>query len=559
MCFNIARQLSPIRMVSAVCLVVTASWATAPCAQSAETSPAPAKPDSAAPLKTDRRAAFARRVFAMTDVVLQNHIDPPTRQEMILRGFKVLLTFSKSTLPYDLSARVSEVRTQDELTAVLTRLWPHLTRPDMPADAVEAELERAFIDGLLRTAPGHAELVSKKEARVQSQIQANRYVGLGIAIQTVEKTKLPQISKIIPGGTADQVGMKAGDMIVEIDHQPVKPGTPLVNVVDRLRGPEGSQVVVAVLRGQSKTPLQFTALRLPVAFTSVHEEKDVSQLAKNLPLRVAHLKIDSIMASTARELRTWEQKLRAAGANALILDLRGASDRGEGDFHSALLLADSLLDGKLVGSMRTREGVRQFAADRDCLFRDWPLVVLVDRGTRGAAEWVTAALQDADPPTQTRNRRAIIVGQPTHGDDFVSEAVPIPNTDQVLILGTGRWERPKAGRGRGESPDGDRPVVMKPASPDSADTVDVRTAFWRVMPDVIVERPANDSAPAITWYEKSDTKKFDTKKTALSAAAASPPAATQPAAKQPSGPDPILKEAVEQLVGQWDQGGKKTT
>ena len=68
------------------------------------------------------------------------------------------------------------------------------------------------------------------------------------------------------------------------------------------------------------------------------------------------------------------------------------------------------------------------------MFRDWPLAVLVDKYTRGGAEWVAAALQDA--------QRATIVGIPTYADNSVPTSVPIPDSDEVLVLATGRWERP---------------------------------------------------------------------------------------------------------------------
>lgn len=38
---------------------------------------------------------FVKYVFAITDVVLDHHIDPPTRQEMILAGLKVALAEAK--------------------------------------------------------------------------------------------------------------------------------------------------------------------------------------------------------------------------------------------------------------------------------------------------------------------------------------------------------------------------------------------------------------------------------------------------------------------------------
>ena len=73
--------------------------------------------------------------------------------------------------------------------------------------------------------------------------------------------------------------------------------------------------------------------------------------------------------------------------------------------HPAVLLADRLLPGGVIGRVRTAEGEMTYQADSDALFRGLPIAVLVDDGTSGTAEWLAAALQD--------NHRAMIVGTPT--------------------------------------------------------------------------------------------------------------------------------------------------
>ena len=73
--------------------------------------------------------------------------------------------------------------------------------------------------------------------------------------------------------------------------------------------------------------------------------------------------------------------------------------------HTALLVADSLLDHGTIGRVRTSHGETTYQADADAIFRGWPMAVLVDGTTSGASEWLAAAIQD--------NNRAIVVGAPT--------------------------------------------------------------------------------------------------------------------------------------------------
>jgi hypothetical protein len=99
------------------------------------------------------------------------------------------------------------------------------------------------------------------------------------------------------------------------------------------------------------------------------------------------------------------------GVQALVIDLRGTGSGAMGEavneatVHAAVLVADGLLERGTIGSVRTARGETTYQADSDALFRGWPMAVLVDPATSGAAEWLAAALQD--------NHRAVIVGSPT--------------------------------------------------------------------------------------------------------------------------------------------------
>jgi C-terminal processing protease CtpA/Prc len=357
------------------------------------------------------------------------------------------------------------------LAALLSELWPMVTRPTA---AASNRFEKALYEGLLRPVPGHAYLIPAKEARVQAQLQANRYIGIGIALGMDDKTQLPQIKMVQAGGPARLGGVRVGDLLEEIDHVRVVREAQIGEIVDRLRGPEGSELTIRVRQPNAKESRTLALVRLPVMFKSVKcsaENADEDQVVLlNANPAIAYLKIDSIMASTARELASWEPRLRKAGVKGLVIDLRGVGGHGGFDsYHSALLLADTLLDGKPMGNLLTRDGSRTFTADRDCLFRDMPLAVLTDANTNGPAEWVAAALQDSTPAKQAR-RRAIIVGDRTEGpaDNFVRTAFSLPGGDESLILATAAWERPGAIHGRED----DEPAQAKAKSE------------WRVAPDV---------------------------------------------------------------------------
>ena len=96
---------------------------------------------------------------------------------------------------------------------------------------------------------------------------------------------------------------------------------------------------------------------------------------------IAFVQIGELVGSTPHELRKVAKQLESEGTKAIIFDLRGLWSNST---HTALLLADYLLDQGTIGRVRTNKGTTTYRADADALFRGWPLALLVDRQTSGA-------------------------------------------------------------------------------------------------------------------------------------------------------------------------------
>ena len=286
--------------------------------------------------------------------------------------------------------------TTEQFGTLLADLWPKTTVKVLPAK----KLEEALFEGLLAVVPGGAELMTAKDRRVAEQIEGNRYVGIHIALGTDDKRNQPTLMSVIERGPADRTGAKVNDVLEEVDGVPTK-GMPLRDVVDRLRGDEGTDVTIKVRQpneAKSRT-MKVTRCQLPRAtIEGVHVQSD------GLSGPIGYLKIMDISASTPHDLRKVAQQLESQGARALIIDLRVRPASG---VHPAVLLADCLLEQGPIGRVRTSRGETNYQADSDALFRGWPIAVLVNMNTSGSAEWLAAALQD--------NHRATIIGTPTRG------------------------------------------------------------------------------------------------------------------------------------------------
>lgn len=327
-------------------------------------------------LLTGHETDFARRMFKVTEIVLDKHVEPPTRQEMLLCGFTALYGGSLSD---DLRRAVSATATEDDFIDTLLHFWPRRDKSRRPGS------------------------------------RAAFFYGMGEAV------------------------------ILEIDGTTTE-GLRITDVIGRLRGAEGTTVTLRVApdgNGESRL-VTLTRSVVPrqtvIGWRQLRSETWDPVVEGDIP--VGYLKISEIGGSAVSELREYEAELLARQVDALILDLRRADGR---ELRHAITLADALLDGGQAGVIRSREGTRSVRLDRDCLFRDWRMAVLVDNHTNGYAEWVAGLLQ--------LHREAIVVGESTSGGwRFVMTPIELPGDWGVIGLATAVLEREKIPTNRDEHP-----------------------------------------------------------------------------------------------------------
>jgi C-terminal peptidase prc len=376
--------------------------------------------------------ALVKRAWVITDVVLENHLEPCSRQEMILAGVRALFKNADASPPRDLSRRVSELATQEQVTAFLQEVWP---ASGEGAKAPREQLEGAFLDGMLQAVPGGSHLLPAHAARAMEQAAANRYVGTGIQIRVNQEEEMPQIVTPFPRGPAHRAGARPNDLIVKVDDKETK-GARLAQVVEWLRGDDGTDVTMVVRQPGAKETrtLKITRTAVPIDSALGYRRDREGEWTFRLDdtSAVGYVWVKGITSATLNDLRGVERRLQAEGVRALVIDLRGAGD--EMGIQSAGLVADGLLDGGLLWRLHDNRGeVQEFRADRECLFRGWPLAVLVNAETSGPAAAVAAALHD--------NGRAVVVGEPPRGEGWVTSLVHLPDGQGAVSLRTGRIER----------------------------------------------------------------------------------------------------------------------
>ncbi|HEX5268945.1 MAG TPA: sigma-70 family RNA polymerase sigma factor [Gemmataceae bacterium] len=416
--------------------------------------PAPPEPEARAPVPKDPPAQkkdtpapkpapspLSHRLWAAIELVREKHPEPPPRADMVAAAVKEVLTTAKVPVPDDLGPRARGIETEEQLAAFLKEVWPR------GSEAPAQDLESAALNGIFAAVPGMGVFSSPEEARVADQVSGNRYVGTGIQIRLHPEEKYPQIVVPFRGGPAQRAGIRADDLILEADGKSLHE-QPITKVVEMLRGEEGTTVTVVVRAPGSTEKRTVKITRSVVPFEHVMGYRRATEdawdylIKSNLP--ISYVRVTGCSSSTPQELRQVERRLRSQGARALVLDLR--SGGGGSEFHNGILLGDALLDGAVLWRLRGADKqVREFKSGRDCLFRDWPMVVLVNDSIDTTEGAVVAALQD--------NGRAVLVGEPTRVGGYVNGSFQMPDGEGALTFRTGRLERVAKGRGWPVEPD----------------------------------------------------------------------------------------------------------
>jgi carboxyl-terminal processing protease len=281
------------------------------------------------------------------------------------------------------------------------------------------------IDGMLRTLDPHSSFFTPRGFRLMRERQEGRYFGIGISINKVGNDVV--VLSLFEGSPAYRAGIRRGDAIARVGAEDAKPTWTTQDVVDRVKGDKGTTVDIAIRRPGVEELIPLTVVRDEIRIPSI-------RTAFMLDAATGYVRLQDFSETTNTELTAVLSKLRSAGMQRLMLDLR---DNPGGPLDQAIKVSSRFLKlGQMVVYTRGRipnsdDEYRVEAGYSDVT--DVPLIVMVDRESASASEIVAGAMQDHD--------RALVVGETTFGKALVQSVYPISN-GAGLALTTGRYFTP---------------------------------------------------------------------------------------------------------------------
>lgn len=372
---------------------------------------------------------------------------------------------------------------------------------------------REGIDYMLSSLDPYTEYYPEDDqAELQQMLNAS-FGGIGSLITYNQKLKRSMIAEPFEGTPAAKVGLKAGDILMEIDGKDLA-GKNNQEVSQMLRGAVGTSFKLKVERPDEKggtRPLEFDIVRQTIQTPMIPYDTIFNK-------NVGYINLSTFSGTPSKDFKKTFLKLKKEGITSLVIDLRG---NGGGRLEEAVEIANFFLPrGKVIVTTKgkTKQASNTYKTLREPLDLDIPITVLVNGATASASEILSGAFQDFD--------RAVIVGSRTFGKGLVQTTRPLPYggvmklTTSKYYIPSGRCVQAIDYKHRNE--DGSVGTI-----PDSLTTV-FHTAAGRevrdgggVMPDIEVKQ---EKLPNILFYLVRDNLIFDN--------------ATQYCLKHPSIPSP---------------------
>lgn len=247
----------------------------------------------------------------------------------------------------------------------------------------------------------------------------------GIGTEIGVRDEVLTVISPLRGNPAERAGVKAGDKILYVDDAEMK-GRSLDEAVRLIRGPKGSEVILTVSRegheGNIKIPIRRDIIKVPI----LEWEKKAGD--------VAYISLFHFTETASSDFTNIAHEILQSEARRIVLDLRnnpGGFLEVAVDIAGWLMEKDSLVVTEDWGE---RRDPKKHYTSGSAALADYPLVVLINKGSASASEILAGALRD--------NRAVQLIGEPTFGKGSVQELADLSDGSSIKIT-VARWLTPK--------------------------------------------------------------------------------------------------------------------
>ena len=270
------------------------------------------------------------------------------------------------------------------------------------------KMVKTTIDNMLEKLDPYTVYMPEDETDDLKFMTTGEYAGIGALI--MKKDNNVCISEPYEGMPAQRNGLKAGDVLLEIDGNKVT-GLSVNGVSSKLKGTPNTKIKLKIMRPGEKKPLEISFLREkiqvnPVSYSSVVADK------------VGYVMLGEFTDRAAIEIKSAVNNLvKNNKIESLVLDIR---NNGGGLVDEAVKIVGYFVPkgtDVVTTKGKNNEADHTYKTPAEPIFPDLKLIVLTNRSSASASEILSGSIQDLD--------RGVIVGERTFGKGLVQNIRPI--------------------------------------------------------------------------------------------------------------------------------------
>lgn len=283
-------------------------------------------------------------------------------------------------------------------------------------DVDPERLTNSAIEGMVKTLDPYSAYLTPERYK-ELEIGTSGEFG-GVGMEVTEEEGFLKVIAPIEGSPAAKAGIKPGDLILAINGKTTE-GMAVFESVKLLRGPKGSNVKITLKREGENSSIDLTLTR-----DIIHIKSVKFNLFEG---GIGYIKLSQFQEKVAEELINAVSDLEYKNGGmlkGLVLDLR---NNPGGLLDEAIEVADEFIDQGLIVSVKGRspDQSKQYFATKGENVHDYPIVVIVNKGSASASEVVAEALQDS--------KRATILGSKTFGKGSVQTIIKLDDGSGLKI------------------------------------------------------------------------------------------------------------------------------
>ena len=331
----------------------------------------------------------------------------------------------------------------EELKGLIDEVYLH--EEEVDEEALTEGIYQGYIAALNDP---YSAYYTAEETKEMMESTSGEYSGIGALMSQNRETGVITIANVYENSPAAEAGMKNEDILYKVEGEEVT-GVDLSEVVTQVKGKEGTEVKMTLLRGADRQEIEVTAVRRKLQTQTVSYEMKEGQ--------IGYIRVSEFDEVTLEQFREAKAALESQGMASMLIDLRGNPG---GNLSTVCDMLREILPEGLIVYTEQWDGER---TDYKCDGKTpWekPLAVLINGASASASEIFAGAVQDYGIGQ--------LVGTTTYGKGVVQQLFPM--TDGTMVqLTIAEYFTPKGRNidGTGIVPDVEVEYVYDETNPEA--------------------------------------------------------------------------------------------